>query len=111
MYSLRWIGGNEDPDIFEYAFHTSKFPPNGANRSFYSNPQLDALINRARTELDQQTRKRLYDEVQMIVARDVPYVNLWYWDNIVVHSKRVHGLTLNASGNYDFLKTAELGNP
>ena len=27
IYSLRWIGGNEDPDIFEYAFHSDKFPP------------------------------------------------------------------------------------
>jgi peptide/nickel transport system substrate-binding protein len=108
MYSLRWVGGNEDPDIFEYVFHSSKFPPNGANRSFYSNPQVDALIDRARMELDQQARKRLYDEVQRIVARDVPYVNLWYLDNIVVHSKRVNGLTLNPSGNYDFLKRAEL---
>jgi len=35
MYGLRWIGGNEDPDIFEYAFHSAKFPPNGANRGYY----------------------------------------------------------------------------
>jgi len=25
MYGLRWIGGNEDPGMFEYAFHSSKF--------------------------------------------------------------------------------------
>ena len=39
MYSLRWIGGNEDPDIFEYAFHSDKFPPHGANRSFLCEPK------------------------------------------------------------------------
>jgi len=108
MYSLRWIGGNEDPDIFEYAFHSSKFPPHGANRSFYSNPRLDTLIDRTRSELDQTTRKQLYAEVQTILAQDLPYINLWYVDNVVVHSKRVQNLQLNASGNYDFLKTAEL---
>lgn len=108
MYSLRWIGGNEDPDIFEYAFHSRKFPPNGANRSFYSNPELDELIDRGRSSLDEQRRKIIYQQVQRIVARDLPYVNLWYWDNVVVHSKRVRGMTLNASGNYDFLKSAEL---
>ena len=54
LYSLRWIGGNEDPDIFEYAFHSSKFTPNGANRGFYSNPRVDALIDQARNELDQE---------------------------------------------------------
>src|SRR5258708_3927689 len=34
MYSLRWIGGNEDPDIFEYAFDTARIIPNGANRQY-----------------------------------------------------------------------------
>ncbi len=108
IYSLRWIGGNEDPDIFEYAFHSSKFTPQGANRSFYSNPRLDALVDKARTEVDQNTRKHLYAEIQEILARDVPYINLWYNDNILVHSNRVHDLELDASGDYNFLKTATL---
>jgi peptide/nickel transport system substrate-binding protein len=108
LYSLRWIGGNEDPDIFEYAFHSDKFPPHGANRGYYSNPRLDALIDQARRETDQNVRKHLYSEVQEILAHDVPYVNLWYFDNVLVHSKRVHNLDLNPSGNYDFLKTAEI---
>ena len=57
VYSLRWIGGNEDPDIFEYAFHSHQFPPKGANRGFYSNPRVDELIDQARRETDQATRK------------------------------------------------------
>jgi peptide/nickel transport system substrate-binding protein len=108
LYSLRWIGGNEDPDIFEYAFHSNRFPPKGANRGFYSNPRVDSLIEQARREVDQNTRKKLYDEVQEILARDVPYINLWYFDNVLVHARRVHNATLNPSGNYDFLKTAEI---
>jgi peptide/nickel transport system substrate-binding protein len=108
LCSLRWIGGNEDPDIFEYVFHSSKFTPHGANRSFYSNPRVDALIDQARSELDQNTRKQIYAEIQRILADELPYINLWYQDNILVHSKRVQNLSLNPSGNYDFLKTAEL---
>lgn len=108
FYSLRWIGGNEDPDIFEYAFHSSKFTPNGANRSFYSNPRVDALIDEARTELDQTKRKQLYAQVQRILAEDLPSINLWYLDNVLVHSQRVKNLTLNPPGNYDFLRTADL---
>jgi peptide/nickel transport system substrate-binding protein len=108
LYSLRWIGGNEDPDIFEYAFHTNKFTPNGANRSFYSNPRVDGLIDQARMELDQGKRKVLYGEIQKILAEDVPSINLWYLDNVMIHSKRVKNLTLNPPGNFDFLRTAEL---
>ncbi len=108
LYSLRWIGGNEDPDIFEYLFHSSKFPPNGANRGYFADPRIDALVDQARQELDQNTRKQLYAEIQRTLADQLPYINLWYFDNVLVHSKRVHHLTLNSSGNYDFLKTAEL---
>jgi peptide/nickel transport system substrate-binding protein len=108
FYSLRWIGGNEDPDIFDTVFHSTNIPPKGRNRSFYSNPRVDVLIDRARRESDQNVRKRLYTELQELLAQDMPYVNLWYFDNVLVHSKRVHGITLNPSGNYNFLKTAEL---
>jgi len=108
IHSLRWIGSNEDPDIFEYAFHSSKFPPTGANRTFYSSPRMDALIDQARAELDQNTRKKLYAQIQQTLAEDVPSINLWYLDNVLVHTKRVRNLTLNPAGNYDFLKTAEL---
>lgn len=108
MYGLRWIGGNEDPDIFEYAFHSSKFPPNGANRTYYSNSRLDALIDKARREIDPNVRKPLYAEVQKILAEDLPSMNLFYLDNVLVHTNRVRNLRLNPTGNYDFLRTAEL---
>jgi peptide/nickel transport system substrate-binding protein len=108
VYGLRWIGGNEDPDIFEYAFHSAKFPPNGANRGFYSNPAVDALIDKGRREVNPKVRKPIYDELQRILAEELPYIDLWYLDNVLVHNKRVRNLRLNPAGNYDFLRTAEL---
>jgi peptide/nickel transport system substrate-binding protein len=108
LYSLRWIGGNEDPDIFEYVFSSDRIPPRGANRSYYSNPQVDQLIAAARREPDQQKRKALYGDIQRALARDLPYINLWYLDNVLVHSTRVGELRMNPSGNYDFLRSAEL---
>jgi peptide/nickel transport system substrate-binding protein len=108
VHSLRWVGGNEDPDIFEYVFHSSKFSPHGANRTFYSNSRVDALIDQARNELDVNGRKQQYAEIQRILAADLPYIDLWYFDNVLVASKRVHNLTLNPPGNYDFLKTVEI---
>jgi peptide/nickel transport system substrate-binding protein len=108
LYSLRWIGGNEDPDIFEYAFHSAKFPPNGANRGYYSNSKVDSLIDQARREVDQNKRKSTYAELQLILANELPYIDLWYLDNVLVHNRRVLNLQLNPAGNYDFLRTAEL---
>ena len=107
MYGLRWVGGNQDPDIF-YVFHSSRFPPNGANRGRYSNPKVDALIDQARREVDRNLRRKTYGELQLILADELPYIDLWYLDNVLVHNKRVHKLQLNSAGNYDFLRTAEL---
>ncbi len=111
FYSLRWVGGNEDPDMFELVFHSARIPPNGANRGAYANPRVDALIDQARRESKPNTRKQLYAEIQGILADELPYINLWYQDNVVVATKRVTNLTLNSSGSYDFLKTAELQKP
>jgi peptide/nickel transport system substrate-binding protein len=108
IHSLRWIGGNEDPDIFEHVFDSASFPPKRANRTYYSNPSVDALIAEGRQTVDPLARKQLYSELQRIVANEVPYINLWYIDNVLVHTKRVRNVELSASGNYDFLKTAEL---
>jgi len=108
LYSLRWIGGNEDPDIFEHIFESTATPPRRANRGYYSNPEVDRLLQLARRTVDQQERRRYYAAIQQHVAHDLPYVNLWYMDNVIVHNRRLANVHLTSSGNYDFLKTAEL---
>ena len=108
IHSLRWIGGNQDPDMFENVFATSSFAPKRANRTFYSNPRVDALIREGRSTLNQEKRKAIYDEIQRIVAEDLPYINLWYLDNVLVHTNRVRNIELGPAGNYDFLRTAEI---
>lgn len=108
LYSMRWIGGNEDPDIFENVFDTASFAPKRANRSYYSNPEVDKLIADGRSTVDQERRRKDYFEIQRIVAHDLPYINLWYFDNILVHTRRLKNVTLGLPGDYDFLATAEL---
>jgi len=110
LYSLRWVGySNQDPDIFEDAFHSASFPPKRANRGHYSNPEVDRLIEEGRRTVDQQKRQQIYAKVQSILARDLPYINLWYMDNVMVHSTRVQNLQLGPSADYNFLTTAALG--
>jgi peptide/nickel transport system substrate-binding protein len=111
FYSLRWVGGNEDPDIFELIFDSNRFPPHGSNRGFYSNPRVDELITEGRHELDQNKRKQIYVEIQEIIAKDEPYINLWYLDNVLIASRRVTNLSLDPAGSYYFLKTAEIREP
>jgi peptide/nickel transport system substrate-binding protein len=111
MYSLYWIGGNEQPDIFNYVFSSARIPPHGANRGRYVNPQLDALLDDAAQSPDMNRRRADYVEVQQILARDLPAVNLWYIDTLVVHNRRLTHVVPSPSGSYTFLETAELARP
>lgn len=104
MYALRWIGSNEDPDIFRYTYSSDSFPPKGANRGRYSNPQVDALLASAAEETDQSKRRADYIKVQKILAEDLPGIPLWYPNNEVVHSKRIEGVKPEGSGNFDYLR-------
>lgn len=105
IYTLRWIGANNDPDIFEYCFHSRKFPPNGANRGHYSNPEADRLIDQGRTLPDLEARKSSYATLEQLLNEDRPYLHLWYFDNVAVFNRRLTGMSVMPSGDYDFLKT------
>ncbi len=108
MYALRWIGANEDPDIFRYAFASQQTPPLGGNRGHYSNPQLDAMLDRAATGIDMQARRAAYLDVQRILANELPAIPLWFPDNNIVHTRRVTSIVPEGSGSFDFLRSARV---
>ena len=107
MYSLRWVGGNEQPDIFSYAFGSARIPPKGANRGRYANPEVDRLVGQAGESANQEERRADYVRVQQILAHDLPAFNLWYQDSILVHDRRLSGIRISPSGSFNFLKTAK----
>jgi peptide/nickel transport system substrate-binding protein len=102
---LRWVGANNDPDIFEFVFSSKRFPPDGANRGHYHNPRVDALTDQIRVEMDQSKRKVLCSEVQKILADDLPYLPLWFTDATSVHRKSLGQFELSPTGDFDFLAT------
>jgi peptide/nickel transport system substrate-binding protein len=106
MYALRWIGSNEDPDIFRYAYSSDRFPPKGGNRGHYVNARVDELLAQAAGTTDEAVRRKAYVEVQEILADEMPSVPLWYPNNEVVHTARVMGIVPRGSGSFDFLRDA-----
>jgi peptide/nickel transport system substrate-binding protein len=71
---LGW-SGRIDPDLNIYDFTVT----NGDfNDSGYSNPEVDKLLNEARTTSDRARRKELYGQVMEILHEDVPYVYLYH---------------------------------
>ncbi len=93
IYSLTWVGIN-DPDIFHYTFHSDSFPPKGANRGKYSNKDIDELIDKGRKEINIEARKKIYSLIQKKLAKEIPYVSLWFATNLAVMLKEVQGFQL-----------------
>jgi peptide/nickel transport system substrate-binding protein len=102
---LRWVGANNDPDIFEFVFSSKRFPPDGANRGHYRNPRIDVLTDQIRTEMDQAKRKILCSEAQKLLADDLPYLPLWFTDATSVHRNTLGQFDLSPTGDFDFLAT------
>src|SRR5206468_1120321 len=61
------------------------------------------LIELARRDLDLEKRQAAYHEIQHIVAEDLPYVSLFYMDNVCVYNKRIEGIRLYPAADLDFL--------
>jgi len=104
----RWVGGNENPDLFRYIYSSATFPPHGANRGYYSNPEMDRLLADATSTPSRKQQVADYLRIQQIAAHDLPALNLWYLDAVVVHNRRLQNIHLNPSGTFDFLRTATL---
>ncbi len=106
LFGLTWVGIRL-PDIFRYVFHSASTPPGGANRGRYLSLEADRLIDAARPEPERQRQARLYRKLQAVLHRDLPYIPLWYEDQLAVLREGVRGYRLAPDGNYDGLVAIE----
>ncbi len=109
----QWVGGNQDPIFYKDLFATSEIPTQtrpSRNRSRYSNPELDKLLDEAVNTFDRQRGQELYRSIQEIVSREVPVFPLWYQSNIVIARKSVGNIQVNASGDWGFVKNLTVSN-
>lgn len=107
MNTSQWVGGNQDPIFLRDLFESGETPEkkkNGRNRSRYSNPEFDKIVLEAVGTVDRAKARELYARAQEIVSRDLPLLPLWYQSNLVVASKRIGDIKINASGDWSFIK-------
>lgn len=79
--------GITDPDVF-WSFETAK-----GNWNRYSNPQVNALVAKARNSTNFAARRSLYAQVRKLVAQDVPIIFVHYETIQYLMSKKVVGST------------------
>ena len=86
---LGWQADYPDPqDFLDILFHTDSALNHGA----YSNPELDAILERARTQQDPQARISEYRRAEEIIVEDGAWVPLWYTgERHLLLKPHVHG--------------------
>jgi len=85
---MRGWSGRVDPDGNIYSFVTCK---GTLNDSKYCNPEVDELLNKARTVSDQVKRKEIYDQAQTILQDEMPSMYIYYQPWFFAVSKKVQG--------------------
>ncbi len=97
MAEMAWM--TNDPDTLPFlALRTEAWPDKGGfNSGYYSNPKVDELLEAARVATDQAERARLYQQMQVIVQEDAPWVFVANWKQNAVTSDRVENFRLEPS--------------
>ncbi len=100
LYFLSW-NSSGDGDVALYPlFHSSQHGAPG-NRSFYSNKEVDKLLDKARVSVDEEERKSLYKEVQNILQEDLAIYALAYPKINLAKNKELKGLIFKKNGDID----------
>jgi peptide/nickel transport system substrate-binding protein len=99
---------NSDPSVLAFPVHSRNISGGTqGNRSRYSNPKVDKLLDDAEIESDRNKRLSMYQEVQQIVSDDAIIMGGYEQVLINVLSAKVKDVTYDAIGS-PFLHAARL---
>ena len=91
------IGDNGDPDNF-LSLLDSKEIKGTLNVGKYSNAKVDELLAKGRSGKTLEDRNAAYSELQKIVEKDAPWVNLSHSKDMAAVAQNVQGFELHPTG-------------
>lgn len=107
MFISGWGNATGDADYNQYnLFHTASMGAPG-NHFYYSNPEIDKLIEEGRSESDQAARNDIYKKAMQLELDEAVYIPVRNYEHIAVYSNTVKGFWLDAS-NYTMLSGVEI---
>jgi ABC-type transport system substrate-binding protein len=65
---------------------------------------VDALLDEAASSTDEAHRLELFQEVQRLLAVELPYISLWNKTNFIVAQQSLTGVRVSTLGDLTFLK-------
>lgn len=86
---LNWWAYPTDPDVFAQYF--SGNAGKGNNIPGYKDEKLDELLLKGQQTADPEERKSIYAEVQQYMSDTLPYLYLWYPQEISISSTKIKG--------------------
>lgn len=106
-FILGWVSVTGDADYGLYPlFHTNSFGGAG-NRAFYSNPDVDNLLDAGRTEINPEKRKEIYKEAIGIIQGDLPIITLAYTNHNAGLNERVKNFKLSPAGHHKLYRVTK----
>lgn len=99
-------GSSPDPDNYTL-WHSEQMPPGGQNNVFWSNKEVDKLIEDARKELNEKKRKVMVDKIQEIMYDECPVIPTFYWVNLDAVNKNLKNWKPNGSNSGNFWNVEE----
>jgi peptide/nickel transport system substrate-binding protein len=100
VMALAWGGGSVEGDITQM-FHSSQTRDNGDNYPSYINPELDKLIDDAKSTIDKAKRLPLWQKCHRILHEDQPYTFLTNRKGLYFYDKRIKNIKPSQLGlNY-----------
>jgi ABC-type transport system substrate-binding protein len=91
-----------DPSAFFDLFTTAAIDAESSNNvAFYSNAGYDAIVARARHEMDPIARKAAYRQANDILCDEVPWAFTWAQHDVVVHQPYVRGFAAHPVWPFD----------
>jgi ABC-type transport system substrate-binding protein len=99
FFVISWNADYPSPDTFLYTlFHSDLIGPGGNNVSQYTNEEVDALLDQARSTTDTEDRLSLYNEAEKLILEDAPIIPVVYGRNVMAYSDRVSNFVLTSLG-------------
>jgi len=100
LYLLGWTGDNGDPDNFLYVLLDQDNAKVGSagNVAFYKNQSVHDLLVAAQKETDQDKRAKLYEDAQVIINEDAPWVPLVHSTEGIAAKKSVKNFIPHPTG-------------
>lgn len=101
FFRMGWIADYPSMDNFLYPlFHSSEKGNN--NMTFYSNPEVDKLLEEARKETNEEKRYELYREAEKKILEDAPIIPIYFYSYAHVVQPEVKNFVLSPMGLVNF---------